>query len=215
MTTYKINKRYVTEVERTSRVLEIAESFGLGLDSKEFVVFDNVEVEIKQGDVVYINGQSGSGKSTALRELKRLMIEEGLRVADIDEVEMREVPLTDQIGESTNRGLNLLGLAGINDAFLYCRKPSELSDGQRYRFKLAKLIESKAQVWVADEFLAVLDRESAKTIAYRLQSVARIAGATLIVATTHTDMVDDLAPDITIEKMFRAKINIEYKHESK
>jgi ABC-type ATPase with predicted acetyltransferase domain len=210
MTTYNINKRYTTEVERTPRVLEIAESFGLGLDSKEFVVFDNVNIEIKQGDVVYINGQSGSGKSTALRELKRMMIDEGLVVADIDQFDLIDKPLTDQIGETTNRGLNLLGLAGINDAFLYCRKPSELSDGQRYRFKLAKLIESKARVWVADEFLAVLDRESAKTISYRLQSVARSLGVTLIVATTHTDMVVDLAPSVIIEKKFRAKINIAY-----
>ncbi len=47
---------------------------------------------------------------------------------------------------------------------MFIRKPNELSDGQRYRFCLAKLIESKAKVWVADEFLAVLDRTTAKVI---------------------------------------------------
>jgi ABC-type ATPase with predicted acetyltransferase domain len=208
MTTYTIDKRFHTEVERSPRVLEIAEAFGLGLDDKEFVVFDNFQVDVVQGDVVYINGQSGSGKSTALRELKRMMAESGLSVADIDDVVMLEKPLTDQIGFSKDEGLRLLGLAGINDAFLYVRKPSELSDGQRYRFKLAKLIESGAQVWIADEFLAVLDRVTAKVIAFALQRTAIACKATLIVATTHTDMKADLAPTVTIQKQYREKIEL-------
>jgi ABC-type ATPase with predicted acetyltransferase domain len=208
MTVYVIDKRYQTQVRRTPRVLAIAEAFGLGLDDKEFVVFDNQEIEVIPGDVVYINGQSGSGKSTALRELQKLMIAEGLHVADIDNIEMRDEPLTDQIGATQEEGLQILGIAGINDAFLYVRLPTELSDGQRYRFKLAKIIESGAKVWFADEFLAVLDRETAKTIAFNLQKVARQYGATLIVATTHTDMVEDLAPTLIIQKHYREKVSI-------
>lgn len=205
---YIVDKRFNTEVERTPRVLAIAEAFGLGLDNKEFVVFDNAELEINQGEVVYVTGQSGSGKSTVLRELQKQMGEQGLIVADIDRVELLDKPLTDQIGATQQAGLEFLGMAGINDAFLYIRKPAELSDGQRYRFKLAKLIESGAQVWVADEFLAVLDRTTAKVIAYALQRAARDTGATLIVATTHTDMVEDLAPNLFVEKRYREKIRI-------
>lgn len=203
---YTIDKRFHTEVERSDRVLEIAEAFGLGLDDKEFVVFDNQPLEIEQGDVVYITGQSGSGKSTVLRELATQMAVLG--VADIDKVELKNVPLIDQIGVSTAEALNLLSIAGLNDAYLFIRKPQELSDGQRYRFRLAKVIESGAKVWVADEFLAVLDRTTAKVIAYNLQKVARKLGATLIVATTHTDMVDDLAPNLYINKRYREKIEI-------
>lgn len=203
---YTIDKRFHTEVERSDRVLEIAEAFGLGLDDKEFVVFDNQPLEIEQGDVVYITGQSGSGKSTVLRELATQMADLG--VADIDKVELKNVPLIDQIGTSTAEALNLLSIAGLNDAYLFIRKPQELSDGQRYRFRLAKIIESGAKVWVADEFLAVLDRTTAKVIAYNLQKVARKLGATLIVATTHTDMVADLAPNLYINKRYREKIEI-------
>ena len=210
MSIYQIDKRFHTEVERTDRVLEIAEAFGLGLDDKEFVVFDNQPIEIQQGDVVYITGQSGSGKSTVLRELTQQMGfgPERLNVADIDRVELLDKPLIDQIGKDTAEALNLLSIAGLNDAYLFIRKPKELSDGQRYRFKLAKIIESGAQVWVADEFLAVLDRTTAKVIAFNLQKVARKMGATLMVATTHTDMVDDLAPNLYIEKKYREKIKI-------
>lgn len=209
MTTYTIDKRYETSVERTPRVLALAEAFGLGLDDKEFVVFDNLKLDIEQGDVVYVTGQSGAGKSTVLRELQRQMAEEGRVVADIDKVELEDKPLTDQIGATQEQGLAYLSLAGINDAYLYLRKPAELSDGQRYRFRLAKLIESGAKVWVADEFLAVLDRTAAKIIAYTLQKTARQVGATLLVATTHTDMVADLAPSLYIEKRYREKILVE------
>jgi len=205
---YTVDKRFHTEVQRTPRVLEIAEAFGLGLDDKEFVVFDNQPIEIEQGDVVYVTGQSGAGKSTVLRELAAQMTQQGLSVVDIDKVPLLDAPLIDQIGKTTQEALNFLAIAGINDAYLYIRKPAELSDGQRYRFRLAKIIESGAKVWAADEFLAVLDRTTAKVIAFNLQKVARSVGATLLVATTHHDMVDDLAPTLYIEKRYREKIKI-------
>lgn len=211
MPKYIIDKRFNSEVDRTDRVLEIAESFGLGLDDKEFVVFDHQEIPVEQGDVVYITGQSGSGKSVLLRELSAQMTAAGLNVADIDKVELKPIPLIDQIGKNTGEALNFLSLAGLNDAYLFIRKPSELSDGQRYRFRLAKVIESGAQVWVADEFLAVLDRTTAKVLAYNLQRTARKMGATLIVATTHMDMVEDLDPDLYVDKRYREKITIKAK----
>lgn len=209
MTTYIIDKQFQSHVDRTDRVLEIAEAFGLGLDDKTFVVFENQPIEVEQGDVVYITGQSGSGKSLALRELKAKMSADGLQVADVDEVPLDATkPLIDQIGKTTAEALTYLSIAGLNDAYLFVRKPQELSDGQRYRFKLAKIIESGAKVWIADEFLAVLDRTTAKVIAFNLQKIARKVGATLMVATTHTDMVEDLAPNLYIEKRYREKIEI-------
>jgi len=209
MSTYVLDRRFKSHVDRTDRVLEIAEAFGLGLDNKEFVIFENQPIEVQQGDVVYITGQSGSGKSLALRELKAQMTGAGLQVADIDEVPLDPAkPLIDQIGHDTSSALNLLSIAGLNDAYLFVRKPQELSDGQRYRFKLAKLIESGAKVWIADEFLAVLDRTTAKVIAFNLQKIARKMGATLMVATTHTDMVADLAPNLYINKRYREQIEI-------
>jgi len=209
MSTYRVDKRFQTRVQRSPRVLEIAEAFGIGLEDREFVVFDGLELEVKDGDIVYITGQSGGGKSVLLRELAALKAAEGRSVVNIDQVELLACPLIDQIGKDTNDAIRLLAAAGINDAYLYVRKPTELSDGQRYRFRLAKCIESGANVWVADEFLAVLDRTAAKVIAFSLQKVARRAGATVLVATTHTDMVEDLFPDTVVEKRFREKVRID------
>lgn len=55
---------------------------------------------MKQGDVVYITGQSGSGKSVVLRELQRQMKDEGLSVASIDDFTFdNEVNVIDQLAK--------------------------------------------------------------------------------------------------------------------
>lgn len=208
-----IDVGYSTRTERDERVLKVAESFGIGLEDRSWKVFDNFQVEINQGDIVYINGQSGSGKSTLLREASRLLAEGGLRVASIDEVEFEDKPLISQIGKSMEEATQLLALAGLSDAYLYVRKPSELSDGQKYRFRLAKLLESGADVWVADEFGAVLDRVTAKVVAFNIAKIARKAGKTVVVATTHTDLIDELAPTLLIQKRFGDRIDITHASE--
>lgn len=208
MTEYVIDKRFVADVERTDRVLEIAENFGLGLDAKEFVVFDNLKIDVNKGDVIYITGQSGGGKSVLLRELAAQMTKEGLIVEDIDKVKLENRPVIELLGKTPKQAGGILSFVGINDANLYIQKPSTLSDGQRYRLRLALLIESKADVWMADEFLAVLDRDTAKVVANNMQKIARIVGATLMVATTHTDMVKDLAPNLEITKRYREKVTV-------
>jgi ABC-type ATPase with predicted acetyltransferase domain len=211
--TYILDKKFTTQVARSQRVVEVAEAFGLGLDDQEFVVFDKLELTVPQGSVVYITGQSGSGKSIALRELAAQMEARGKSVINLDKVTLDpDKTLVDQIGTDTSDALRLLSIAGLNDAYLFIRKPQELSDGQRYRFRLAKAIETGAEVWVADEFMAVLDRTAAKVIAYSVQKTARAVGATVLVATTHTDMVHDLAPSLYIEKRYREKLRVETQH---
>lgn len=207
---YTINKIFNSSVERTPRVLEVAESFGLGLNDKEFVVYKDLEIEIKKGDVIYITGQSGSGKSLLLRELaKQMQNEKGLKVADVDLITWDEdKPLIDQVGSTMAEAIRILSIAGINDAYLLIRSPKQLSDGQKYRLALAKLVESNANVWVADEFGAKLDRVTAKVVAFSMQKVARQVGATLIVATTHTDLGDELGANLTVEKRYMNLVKI-------
>lgn len=208
---YTLNREFDTNVKRTSRVLDVAEMFGLGLDDKTFRVLTDLDLEVEQGDIVYITGQSGSGKSTILHELKNEMTKAGLKVADFSDLKVTDEPIVDQVypkEKSLNKPLELFALVGLSDANLFLRSPKELSDGQRYRFMLAKLIETGAQVWMADEFLALLDRITAKVIAFNIQKIARKVGATLVVATTHRDMVDDLHPDLFIEKKYQDKVKV-------
>ena len=213
MSNYNLNVAFKTRVNKTVRTLEIAESFGLGLDEKEWVLYDNLELNIDQGDVVYVTGQSGSGKSVVLRELQKLMAAEGKSVASIDQFTFEDDKnVIDQIGKTTSDALGLLSMAGLNDAYLFVRKPSEMSDGQKYRLKIAKLIESGADVWVADEFGAVLDRVTAQVVASNLQRAARAVGATVIVATTHEDLKNALRPSVQITKHYKERVKVDYEH---
>lgn len=205
---FTVSKKFSTKVERTDRVIEVAEAFGLGLDDREFVLFKDFELEVKKGDVVYITGQSGSGKTVLLKQCEDFLVDDGQSVINIDQVILQDMPLVDQIGDTTKEALQILSRVGLNDAYLFIRKPSELSDGQRYRLRLAHLLNIPADVWVADEFGAVLDRVTAKIVAFSLQKHARNEGKTLIVATTHEDLLEELGPDLIIKKRFRDKVEI-------
>ena len=200
---------YETATEPTSRTTAVAEAFGLGIDQAEkFVLYDNVELKIGSKDIVYITGDSGSGKSVLLRALRKDLGEEAIDMASIQLDS--EKPIIDVVGRSFGEGLELLGKAGLSDAFLFVRRFRELSDGQKYRFKIAKLMESDRQWWVADEFCSVLDRDTARVVAFNLQKVARRLGKAVVVATTHGDLFEDLKPSVHVHKRFGREISVDY-----
>jgi len=209
-----INIAYETAAPKpTERVVGVAEGFGLGLDQWEkFVVYDNVELKIAQTDVVYITGDSGSGKSVLLKALEKdIRRDMGLSCINIADIKPEpDKPLIETVGKSLEEALEFLSKVGLNDAFLFLRSYEQLSDGQKYRYKIAKMIESQAQFWIMDEFAATLDRDTAKIVAYNLQKLARQQGKAVLAATTHTDLFEDLAPSIHIHKRFGKEITVNY-----
>ena len=199
---HKIDVRFNTNVERTDRVLDVSEAFGLDLKDKEFVIYDNLEFQTKSGMRVYVTGQSGSGTSIILRELEKDYKAKGLKVANIDDVKFENKPLIEQLGKDTAEATKLLQFAGIGDAYLRIRKPSELSDGQKYRLRVAKLMEQDADVWLCDEFGAVLDRKTAKFLAFSIWKLSLKKKTTVVIATTHKDLVMDFGTNLLIDKRY-------------
>jgi ABC-type ATPase with predicted acetyltransferase domain len=60
---FTFNISYETHAKITPRSLVVAEAFGLGIDeAQKFKVLD-AELKIGPKDIVYITGDSGSGKS--------------------------------------------------------------------------------------------------------------------------------------------------------
>jgi ABC-type lipoprotein export system ATPase subunit/GNAT superfamily N-acetyltransferase len=209
-----INIGYETAApEPSDRVVGVAEAFGLGLDKWEkFVVYDNVELRIGPTDIVYITGDSGSGKSVLLKALERdIRRDMGLSCINIADIKPEpDKPLIETVGKSLEEALELLSRVGLNDAFLFLRTYEQLSDGQKYRYKIAKMIESGAQFWILDEFAATLDRDTAKIVAFNLQKLARQQGKAVLAATTHTDLFEDLNPSVHIHKRFGKEITVNY-----
>jgi len=209
-----INISYETAAPQpTQRVLAVAESFGLGLDqTHRFTIYDNVELKISPHDIVYITGESGSGKSALLKTLENdIKTDMGTTTANINDIKpIPDQPIIETVGNTTEQALELLSRVGLNDAFLFLRTYQQLSDGQRYRYRTAKLIETGAQFWILDEFAATLDRDTAKIVAYNIQKLARQHGKAVIAATTHTDLFADLQPSVHIHKRFGRELQINY-----
>jgi len=205
---------YETATEITPRTIAVSEAFGLGVDEyRKFLICDNVELKIGPRDIVYITGESGSGKSVLLKAISKDIQENpelgsAINIADV-EVD-QDKPLIDTVGKTIEEGLEVLSRVGLNDAFLFVRRYRELSDGQKYRYRIAKLIESGAQWWILDEFAATLDRDTAKIVAFNLQKQARAHGRAVLAATTHTDLFADLAPSVHIHKRYGKEITVDY-----
>ena len=204
-----INIAYKTKTDITDRTVAVAEAFGLGVDEfQKHVLYDNVELRIGLTDIVYITGDSGSGKSVLLRRIQKDLTAECINIKNV-KVDRRK-PLVDTLGKSLEEALELLSRVGLNDAFLFVRRYSQLSDGQKYRYRIAKMIESGKQYWIMDEFCATLDRDTAKIVAFNVQKLARRLGRGVFAATTHTDLSGDLNPSVHIHKRFGKEIQVNY-----
>lgn len=208
-----IDIAYRTSTRLTPRTVAVVEAFGLGVDEEEeFVLYDNVELEIRLRDIVYITGDSGSGKSVLLKALEK-DINGDMQVSTINVADIKpelDKPLIETVGKTVEEGLDLLAKVGLGDAFLFLRTYEQLSDGQKYRYKIAKMIESEAEFWILDEFAATLDRDTAKIVAYNLQKLARQLGKAVLAATTHVDLEADFSPSVCIHKRFGREITVRY-----
>lgn len=206
---FHINISYKTTTTLTPRTLAVSEAFGLGVDtSRKQVIYDNVELQIGLTDIIYVTGESGSGKSVLLKHLEKLLQPNAINVQDIKFDASQ--PIIETVGRTLEEGLTLLCKVGLNDAFIFLRTYNQLSDGQKYRYRLAKLIETGKQFWIMDEFCSTLDRDTAKIVAYNVQKHARQTGKAIFAATTHIDLLEDLAPTLHVHKRFGKEITIRY-----
>jgi len=207
----RININFKTTAPITNRTVIVSEAFGLGIDEEKlFTLYDNVPLTIYDGDVVYITGDSGGGKSCLMKLLQsKLSIINPDNVASMSDLTISgDEVLVENIGKDINQALEILSLVGLGDAFIMLRQYNQLSDGQRYRYAIGKMLNSSANIWFIDEFCATLDRDTAKVISYNIQKIARRLGKTIFVATTHQDIEEDLNPSLKVKKNFGGTVEI-------
>jgi len=190
----------------------VQDAFGIDAGQLHSTVVKELSITIEPGDVVLVTGASGSGKSSLLHLLsgQRSAVERSMRLSGrVVGVDPRRIAilttdlpsdrsLVDLVrqGKDIRDAIDLLNSVGLAEANLYLKRPNQLSDGQRYRFAVARLCDSGRPIWVADEFAASLNPELAATVAKGLRRLARKHGATVVLAAAHIDgFVDSLTPN--------------------
>jgi ABC-type ATPase with predicted acetyltransferase domain len=199
------------EMISSARVRTVARWFGLSHSTDSF---HDPEVDIDAilpapGQITLVTGASGAGKSSLLRAIRPRAVLT-LRWIDLNEVSLPDRALVDCFGEGIGLDgiLRLLARVGLSEARTMLRTPSQLSDGQRWRLRLALGVHHAALsvhrpctelqvILVADEFAALLDRVTASVVAHALRQIVK-PPLRAIVATSHDDLLEALSPDVHV-----------------
>lgn len=191
----KIDVRFpIQPVKRSCHAALVMDHFGITGEPGELTIASGLELPIEPGELVSFTGPSGSGKSSLLRAVSQQL--DG--VVDVNTLDLGEEILVNGLGLPVEESLSLLGACGLGEARLLLRRPSELSDGQRYRYRLARAFALKPSWIVSDEFTAMLDRTLARVIAFNVHRMALKTGIGVLVATTHTDILEDFGPTLDV-----------------
>ncbi len=212
MKSYSLSKRFEWSGAVTDKVGQTMRMFGLTVEAvSEKSVTHECTLDIAEGDIVYITGPSGCGKSVLLAELeKAIPASRRVNLAQIDLPSDKTV--IDCIDGELVHGLRLLSYAGLNDCLCILNSPAYLSDGQKYRFRLAMALAAGKKFIFADEFCANLDRITASVIAWNVRQFAKRNKVTFVLAAGHNDILADLAPDVIVSKEISGPAEVVYKH---
>ena len=211
-TTYSLEKTFDWNHEVTDKVAKVMRAFGLSVQRmKNNAVQHKCQIKLSPGDVCYLTGASGSGKSVLLRELYNAVEDDNkIKLSDIDLP--NEKTCIDSVDGRFLDVLRALSKAGLGDVFCVLNSPANLRDGQKYRFRLAKARVSGAKIIFADEFCSNLDRITAAVISHNVRAFAKRNGVTFVLASSHDDLLADLTPEVIVIKHLAGQTEVIYKN---
>ena len=211
MQTYHISKSFSYRPTLTEKVRSVMRMFGLDVQRLgQGGRRHECTLKLAAGDICYITGASGAGKSVLLGELyEQMPPDQRLWLGDIP-IES-DKSLVDCIEGDFFSALRVLSRAGLSDAFSVLNEPAMLSAGQKYRYRLARALAADKRMIFADEFCSTLDRIAAAVISHNIRKIATETGRTFVLASSHDDLLCDLQPDVIVIKHFAGDDEIIYR----
>jgi heme exporter protein A len=173
-------------------------------------LFSNLCFKLREGELLQVQGENGSGKTTLLRALCGFVqplagkiLWHGNSIYDLDEEYHADIiylghqnAVKDDLSSLENLRIscalsdyevnNSAALEALRHMGLRGRETfpvKVLSQGQRRRVALARLLLSKAPLWILDEPLAALDTEAAGLIQDMIGRHLKSRG--MVIYTTH------------------------------
>lgn len=160
-------------------------------DVTEFHIEAEIPVESQDWQIGAIIGPSGSGKTTLVEALK----EAGFTEAELDEWSP-ELSILDGIAGGFDKATGALASVGLGTVPSWIRPYHVLSNGEKFRASLARILNGTATDVVIDEFTSVVDRRvacigaGAFAKAWRRRPAGRV-----VVVGPHFDILPWIKPD--------------------
>ena len=209
---YNIERSFSWQPAVTKKTARVIKTFGLDLQRlKHRTVLNGCSLSLKPGDICFITGPSGAGKSVMLTEMYGATLDS--KRLNIDEIPLeRGKTVIDCIEAEFFESLRILSKAGLSDVFAVLNTPADLSEGQQYRYKLARALLSDRQIVFADEFCSNLDRISAAVIAHNIRKIAGRSQKIFVLASSHDDLLTDLLPDVIVIRHLNSSAELIYRN---
>ncbi len=213
-----VNKKFQNEFSPPRRIniskksASLMRMFGLTADKlKKNNITYSCNLNTEDGDIIYITGPSGSGKSVLLGQMQE-QIPRHQRI-NLDDIALaRDKPVIDCIDGELMERLNIFITAGLSDCWALLTAPANLSEGQKYRYRLAVALASQKRFIFADEFCSNLDRITASTLAYNIRKFTGKYPVTFFLASSHDDMLGDLSADVIVRRDLTGETDVVYKY---
>lgn len=181
-----------TPIKNSFRVSAMRGMFDVPLEEKLTHEWDvDLPIEDKPWNVGLIVGSSGSGKTViASNVFDKEAMHNGFDW-DRDKSILDHFPEKMEVKEITT----LLSHVGFSSPPYWAKPFHVLSNGQKFRVELARILAQDKPLTIIDEFTSVIDRESAKVGSFALSKTAKRLNRKIICLSCHRDIIEWLEPD--------------------
>lgn len=183
-----------TEIERTPRVMQLEGMFDLSPSkfSVTEIPFNFPDLSEREWNVGLIVGPSGAGKSTIAQKMfnQELHNSEDMKWAGNKAV-IDNFPSDMPIKDITE----ILSSVGFSSPPAWLRPYNALSNGEKFRVEMARVLCENKGLSVVDEFTSVIDRTVAQIGSAAIAKTVRKRKQKFVAVSCHYDIEEWLQPD--------------------